>query len=118
MRRTVLRDSASRRLISRRLCPCACRVRTAVRISVGVMRVLPLKRGGQGVDRRPQAWRGRDQRRRQRAQRRHTLAQACDHRLEAAQIADAFAFGAVAQALAGAPRLVRPQGVDEQAGFG
>ena len=64
MRRTVLRDRASRRLISRRLCPCACRVRTAVRISVGVMRVLPLKRDCQGVDRRPQARRGRDQRRR------------------------------------------------------
>ena len=110
MRRTVLRDSASRRLISRRLCPCACKLRTAVRISVGVMHVLPLKRGGQGVDRRPQAWRGRDQRRRQRAQRRHTLAQTCDHRLEAAQIADAFAFGAVAQALAGATRRRSPAG--------
>ena len=117
MRRTVLRDSASRRLISRRLCPCACKVRTAVRISVGVMRVLPLERGCQGVDRRPQARRCRDQRRRHRTQRGHTLAQTCDHRLEAAQIADAFAFGAAAQALAGAARLVRPQGVEEQAGF-
>ena len=62
MRRTVLRDSASRRLISRRLCPCACRVRTALRISVGVMRVLSLDLVDQGVDRRPQTRHGRDQR--------------------------------------------------------
>ena len=110
MRRTVLRDRASRRLISRRLCPCACKLRTAVRISVGVMRVLPLQCGCQGVDRRPQAGRGRDQRRRHRAQRRHTLAQTCDHRLKAAQIAEAFAFGAVAQALAGTARLGSPAG--------
>src|SRR5271166_3531256 len=130
MRRTVLRDRASRRLISRRLCPCACKLRTAVRISVGVMRVLPLKRGCQGVD-RPLVWhsngyaagtlaslaRGRDQRRWYRAQRGHTLAQTCDHRLKAAQIAEAFAFGAVAQALAGVARLVCPQGVDEQPGL-
>src|SRR5271165_3326330 len=114
MRRTVLRERASRRLISRRLCPCACKLRTAVRISVGVMRVLLLKRGCQSVDRRPQARRGRDQRQWHRAQRGHTLAQTCDHRLKAAQIADAFAFGAVAQALAGVARLVRPPGVDEQ----
>src|SRR5208283_809962 len=117
MRRTVLRDRASRRLISRRLCPCACKLRTAVRISVGVMRVLLLKRGCQSVDRRPQARRGRDQRQWHRAQRGHTLAQTCDHRLKAAQIADAFAFGAVAQALAGVARLVRPPGVDEQPGL-
>jgi len=36
------------------------------------------------------------------------------HRLKAAQIAETFAFGAVAQVLAGTARLVRPQRVDEQ----
>jgi len=77
------------------------------------MHVLPLKRGGQGVDRGPQAWRCRNQPPRHWAQRGHTLAQTGDHRLEASQIADACAFGAVAQALAGATRLVRLQRVEE-----
>jgi hypothetical protein len=71
------------------------------------MRVLPLKLSGQGVDRRAQARCRRDQRRRQRAQRGDTLAQPRDHRLEAAQIANTFAFGAGPQARAGVPRRVR-----------
>jgi hypothetical protein len=78
---------------------------------------LPLKRSRQGVDRCPQARRGCDQRRWHRAQRGDTLAQACDHRLKAAQIVEACAFGAVAQALAGVACLGRMQGVEKQAGL-
>jgi hypothetical protein len=70
------------------------------------MRVLPLKLSGQGVDRRAQARCRRNQRRWQRAQRDDTLAQPRDCRLQAAQIADTFAFGAGTQACAGVPRRV------------
>jgi hypothetical protein len=81
------------------------------------MRTLSLDLVDQGVDGRPQTWRCRDQRQRQRTQRSQALAQTGDHRFKAAQIAEALAFGAVAQALADTARLVRPQGVDEQPGL-
>ncbi len=53
MRRTVFRDSFSARLMSRRLRFCACRVRTASRIAVGIMVKAPseviLKPGEDGA---------------------------------------------------------------------
>jgi len=67
------------------------------------MRVLPLNRNCQGVDRCPQTRHRRDQHRRRRVQRRHAIVQACEHRLEAAQIGGALALGTGAQSFAGAP---------------
>src|SRR5690349_20324244 len=117
MRRTVLRDRASRRLISRRLCPCACRVRTAVRISVGVMRTLSQDLVDQRLDSGPQTGHGVDQRQGQRTQSRQTLPEARKDRLDAAQVSDAFAFRSVAQALTGTLPAVLAQGVEEQTGM-
>ena len=65
MRRTVLRDSLSSRLISRKVRPCACRVRTALRISGGIMFAIPGQFVLQHLQRDAQAGQGARQRLRQ-----------------------------------------------------
>ena len=50
-------------------------------------------------------------------QHRHAILQACERRLEAAQIGGAFAFGSGAQSFSGAPFVGRPPGVEKQTGI-
>src|ERR1700720_4086406 len=114
MRRTVLRESFSRRLISCRLRPCSLRTRALLRISIAILLGIPVDLVAKGVKVRAQARHGVHQSRGQGPQTRQSLAQPRDPRCDAPQIDHAFAFGAGAQTLAEALLGTFLQGLDEQ----
>ena len=114
IRRTVLRDSLSRRLISRSVCPCALRTRTLLRISLGMMLGMVFDVVAKGVKADLQAKNGVHHGPGQWTERRQSFAQARDDHVEAPQIGLARAFRAVAQALAGMLLGTVPHGLDEQ----
>src|SRR5215472_12770787 len=84
----------------RRMRPCACRVRTLMRISVGVMLGIPLDVVADGVKAGLETGHRAHHRVRQWTQSGQPLAQARDDHVEASQVGLAFAFRALAQELA------------------
>src|SRR5262249_26542698 len=100
MRRTALRDSFSSRLISRRLWPCAFSSRTPLRISIGIMFVIPFDVVLKALEVSLRARQRRHQLRRDRVQHRQPLAHPADQLIDPPQVGLALAFRAVTQALA------------------
>src|SRR6516162_114424 len=114
MRRTVLRESFSRRLISRRLRPCALRTCTLLRISVRVLIGIPLDVPTKCFETRLNERYRSHQVLGQRTQIRQSLAHAADQHIDASQIDLAAAFRAIAQTLAHALLDALLQGCKEQ----
>src|SRR6516162_6714577 len=114
MRRTVLRESFSTRLISRRLRPCALRTRTLLRISVRVVIGISLDVSTKAFKILVNERYGRHQLLGRRTQIRQSFAHTADQHIDASQIDLAAAFRAIAQTLAHALLDALLQGCLEQ----
>ena len=114
MRRTVLRDSLSARLISRRVRPCALSTRTLLRISVGMMLGMALDVVAKSLEAVLHTSDGVHHGRGQWANSWQSLAHARDDHVDAPKIDLALAFRPVAQTLVEALLITFLTSLDKQ----